>query len=89
LIYDLEQLVKGMDWPLIIGGETPDRDLSFRRKEDARAIPTNLVIGFKRGVSLPSGLNAGHQISLIVEFIGGSVGDTGHAKWFFSLGPVF
>ena len=22
-------------------------------------------------------------------FIGGSVGDTGHAKWFFSLGRVF
>ena len=64
---DLERLVKGMNWPFIIGGETPYGDLSFRRKEDARAIPTNLVIGFKRGVSLPSGLNAGHQISLIVD----------------------
>ncbi len=64
---ELERLVKGMDWPFIIGGETPYKDLSFRRKEDARAIPTNLVIGFKRGVSLPSGLNAGHQISLIVD----------------------
>jgi NTE family protein len=64
---DLERLVKGMDWPFIIGGETPYKDLSFRRKEDARAIPTNLVIGFKRGVSLPSGLNAGHQISLIID----------------------
>ena len=49
---DLERLVKGMDWPFIIGGQTPYKDLSFRRKEDARAIPTNLVIGFKRGVSL-------------------------------------
>jgi len=39
---DLEQLVKGMDWPSIIGGETPYKDLSFRRKEDARAIPTKL-----------------------------------------------
>jgi NTE family protein len=64
---DLERLVKGMDWPFIIGGETPYSDLSFRRKEDARAIPTNLVIGFKKGVSLPSGLNAGHQISLIID----------------------
>ena len=64
---ELERLVKGMNWPFIIGGETPYGDLSFRRKEDARAVPTNLVIGFKRGVSLPSGLNAGHQISLIVD----------------------
>ena len=54
-----------MNWPFIIGGETPYGDLSFRRKEDARAIPTNLVIGFKRGVSLPSGLNAGHQILML------------------------
>ena len=33
----LELLVKGMDWPLIIGGETPYEDLAFRRKEDFRA----------------------------------------------------
>ncbi len=64
---ELEKLVKGMDWPLIIGGETPYADLSFRRKEDARAIPDDLVVGFKRGVSLPSGLNAGHQISLVID----------------------
>jgi NTE family protein len=64
---ELERLVKGLNWPFIIGGATPYGDLSFRRKEDARAIPTNLVIGFKRGVSLPSGLNAGHQISLLID----------------------
>jgi NTE family protein len=64
---ELEQLVKGMDWRLVIGGETPYEDLSFRRKEDARAIQSDLVIGFKRGVSLPSGLSAGHQISLVID----------------------
>jgi NTE family protein len=61
---ELERLVKGLNWPFIIGGATPYGDLSFRRKEDARAIPTNLVIGFKRGVSLPSGLNAGIKLAL-------------------------
>jgi NTE family protein len=64
---ELERLVKGMDWPLVIGGDTPYKDLSFRRKEDVRAIQSELVIGFKRGVSLPSGLNAGHQISLVID----------------------
>jgi len=64
---EIERLVKGIDWPLIIGGGTPYGDLSFRRKEDARAIPNDLAVGFKRGVSLPSGLNAGHQISLIID----------------------
>ena len=64
---ELEQIVKGMDWPLIIGGQTPYEDLSFRRKEDARAVQNDLAIGFKRGVSLPSGLNAGHQIGLFID----------------------
>ena len=64
---ELERLVKGMDWPLVIGGETPYEDLSFRRKEDVRAIQNDLVIGFKHGTTLPSGLSAGHQISLVID----------------------
>jgi len=64
---DLEKLVMGMDWSFIIGGETPYQDLSFRRKEDARAIPNDLVVGFKHGATLPSGLSSGHQISLVID----------------------
>jgi NTE family protein len=64
---ELEQLIKGMDWPLVMSGETPYEDLSFRRKEDARAIQDQLVIGFKRGVTLPSGLSSGQQISLLID----------------------
>ncbi len=64
---ELERLVKGIDWDFVISGATPYQDLSYRRKEDARAIPDGIVVGFKRGVSLPSGLNAGHQIGLIID----------------------
>ncbi len=64
---ELQALVKGMDWPLVIGGSTPYQDLSYRRKEDARAIPNSLVVGFKHGVSLPSGLSSGHQIGLVID----------------------
>lgn len=64
---ELEQLVKRMDWQLVIGGETPFEDLSFRRKEDARAVQNDLVVGFKHGATLPSGLSAGHQISLVID----------------------
>ena len=64
---ELERLVKGMDWPLIIGGETPYEDLSFRRKEDFRAVQNDLTVGFKHGATLPSGLNAGHQIGLVID----------------------
>jgi NTE family protein len=64
---ELEVLVKHIDWPLVIGGETPYEDLSFRRKEDARAVQNDLVIGFKHGATLPSGLSSGHQISLVID----------------------
>ena len=63
----IQQTVKKMDWPLLLGGATPYEDLSFRRKEDAREVQSNLAIGFKKGASLPSGLNAGHQISLLID----------------------
>ena len=64
---DLERLVKAMDWPLVIGGETPYQDLSYRRKEDVRAVQNDLIIGFKHGTTLPSGLSSGHQISLVID----------------------
>jgi NTE family protein len=64
---ELERLVKQMDWPLVIAGETPYEDLSFRRKEDARAARDDLAIGFKHGPTLPSGLSSGLQINLIID----------------------
>jgi len=64
---EIERIVKGIDWPSTIAGTAPFVDLSFRRKEDARAIPNDLSIGFKRGVSLPSGLSAGHEVGLIID----------------------
>jgi NTE family protein len=64
---ELEALVNNLDWQMIIGGTTPYSDLSFRRKEDSRAIPDGLHIGFKEGVSLPSALNSGHQIKLVLD----------------------
>ena len=64
---ELERLVKGMDWPFLLGGETPYQELSFRRKEDARAAQNDLVVGFKHGMTLPSGLSSGHQISLVFD----------------------
>ena len=63
----IEQFVKGIDWPLLLGGQTPYQDLTFRRKEDLADIQSTLAIGFKKGVSLPSGMNAGHQIGLVID----------------------
>jgi len=64
---DLRRLVESADWDLLLGGATPYEDLSFRRKEDKRAIPNSITIGLKNGLSLPPGLNTGHQISLLID----------------------
>jgi len=64
---DIHEIVKVADWPLLLGGETPYQDLSFRRKEDARQIPNSIVIGLKHGPTLPAGLNTGHQVNLLID----------------------
>jgi len=63
----LEDILKTADWTLLLGGDTPYQDLSFRRKEDARDIPNAIQIGLKNGVNLPPGLNSGHQVNLLID----------------------
>src|ERR1700740_3037320 len=48
---ELEKLVEDQDWDFIIAGETNFSDLSFRRKEDARAYPNLFQFGLKKGIS--------------------------------------
>src|SRR6266478_1158453 len=64
---ELKQLVESQNWDVIIGGATPYEDLSYRRKEDSRAYPNKIIVGLKDGLSLPAGLNAGHQITLLID----------------------
>jgi len=64
---ELEEIVAAQHWDIIIGGQTPYEDLSFRRKEDARDYPTFIQLGLKKGLSLPAALNAGHQIGLLID----------------------
>jgi len=64
---EMKVVVQSADWPLLLGGETPYEDLSFRRKEDARQVPNAIKIGLKRGPSLPPGLNSGQQVSLLID----------------------
>ena len=63
----LEEIVASQNWDIILGGQTPYQDLSYRRKEDRRDYPTFLQLGLKKGFALPAGLNAGHQISLLID----------------------
>jgi NTE family protein len=63
----LHEIVKSADWGLLLGGQTPYQDLTFRRKEDAREIPNSIQIGLKNGATLPPGLNSGHQVNLLID----------------------
>ena len=64
---DMTRLVQDADWSLLLSGETPYQDLTFRRKEDARDVPNTIQIGLKNGPTLPLGLNTGHQINLLID----------------------
>jgi NTE family protein len=64
---ELKTLIDGMDWRKILGDRTLYEDLAFRRKEDQRAYPNSLIFGLRGGLTLPAGLNAGHQIGLIID----------------------
>ena len=63
----LRDLLEHADWNLLLGGETPYQDLSFRRKEDARDIPNSLQIGLKNGATLPAALNSGQQVGMLID----------------------
>jgi NTE family protein len=63
----LEELVKEQNWDVVIGGRTSYRDLSYRRKEDERDFQNSIVLGLKHGLSAPSALNAGRDISLLID----------------------
>ena len=64
---EIRTLVDGIDWDIVMRGEVPYGDLSFRRKEDAEDFPNGLVFGIKGGIRFPEGFNSGHQVSLILD----------------------
>ena len=64
---ELKAIVHNQDWNAIIVGQANYRDLSFRRKEDQQAFPNRLEVGLKHGFSLPSGLNSGQGVSLLID----------------------
>ena len=64
---ELTTLINGMDWRKVLSDRIPYEDLSYRRKEDQRAYPNSLIFGLRNGLTLPAGLNAGHQIGLLID----------------------
>jgi NTE family protein len=64
---EIRTLMHEIDWDVAIGGRTPFRDLSYRRKQDRVDYPNRLDFGLKHGLSLPEGLNSGQEVGLILD----------------------
>lgn len=64
---EIARFVAGIDWPTVLGGQAPFDTLSFRRKEDGVAYPNRLEFGFKHGFGLPSGLNSGAGVGMLLD----------------------
>ena len=64
---DMKTLIERLDWDVVLRDRTPYADLSFQRKQDQRAYPNSLILGLRNGLYLPAGLNAGHQIGLLID----------------------
>src|SRR5260370_30556059 len=66
---EVRKLIDGIDWDEVLSGVTPFRDLSFRRKQDARDVPGQLEFGLRGGLQFPSGFNTGQQVNLVLDSV--------------------
>jgi NTE family protein len=64
---EIQTFVGNVNWSLVLSGQIPFPDLSFRRKEDRLAFPNRLEFGLKHGFSLPNGLNSGSAVGLLLD----------------------
>lgn len=60
-------LIKTIDWDRVLAGQTPYRNLSFRRKEDATEYPNRLEFGLRKGLEFPEGFNSGQEVMMILD----------------------
>jgi NTE family protein len=62
---ELEGMLNGLNWDEIFGSSSFDFK-NIRRKNDARAYPSRLEFGIKRGIVPPTSLNNGEQVELLL-----------------------
>jgi NTE family protein len=64
---EIRTLIRNVNWDDVLRGQIPYQDLSYRRKEDARAYPNYIELGLKSGLEVPGGLNSGQQVKYILD----------------------
>ncbi|MGB7198325.1 MAG: patatin-like phospholipase family protein [Acidobacteriaceae bacterium] len=63
----IRQLVSQINWDQVLSGNIPFPDVSYRRKQDQITYPNRLEFGLRHGLTLPSGLNSGQSVGLILD----------------------
>jgi len=58
-----------IDWNQLLRAEPSYRELSYRRKQDARNYQVGAELGIKHGLSAPNGLNPGQGVGLLLDRI--------------------
>jgi NTE family protein len=67
---ELTALLEGTDWDEMFGFSA-FRYKNVRRKDDARAYPSRIELGLKRGLALPVALNSGQHVDFLLARISG------------------
>src|SRR6187200_388051 len=68
---EIAHLLATTDWDAMFGSSS-FRFKNIRRKQDARAYPSRIEFGLKRGLTPPVALNNGQQVDFLLTRIGGS-----------------
>ena len=66
---EIATLMRATDWDLMFVADSPFSYKTFRRKQDKRDYPSQLEFGLKGGFRLPSGINPGQQVALLLDQI--------------------
>ena len=65
---EIAAMVVALDWRKLLQSTTSFENLSFRRKEDRRNIPSPVTLKGKiNNLNLPNALNSGHEIGLLID----------------------
>jgi NTE family protein len=63
---ELDQMLSTMNWDELFGASS-FAFKNIRRKTDARAYPSRLEFGLRKGLTPPTSLNSGEQVDLLIQ----------------------